>query len=146
MREPREALDAARKAGAAAPVDKAEERPASLERAAAVKQLMEWAIIEPDQSEVYSTRRFGRPITAFKRLLIRLLYQYLGQMSAQQSRFNAHMAVHALRLEGRMNALEDAVSASSSSQSPSESGARPDDGSGARPDDGSGARPDDGST
>jgi hypothetical protein len=127
MREPHEALEAARRAGAAAPVDSAEEKPQSLERPAAVRQLMEWAIIEPDPAEVYSTRRLGRPITAFKRLLIRLLYQYLGQISAQQSRFNAHMAVHALRLEERMNALEEAVSAPSSSEGPPAPGVRPDD-------------------
>jgi hypothetical protein len=127
VREPREALDAARRAAAAAPVDSAEEAPSSLERPAAVRQLMEWAIIEPDLSEVYSTRRFGQPITAFKRFMIRLLYQYLGQISAQQSRFNAHIAVHALRLEERMNALEEAISAWSSSRSPSAPGAPPDD-------------------
>jgi hypothetical protein len=127
VREPREALDAARRAAAAAPVDRAEERPSSLERPADIRQLMEWAIIEPDLSEVYSTRRFGRPITAFKRFMVRLLYQYLGQMSAQQSRFNAHLAVHALRLEGRLDALEEAILAWSSSRTPSASGARPDD-------------------
>ena len=118
MREPREALEAARRAAAAAPAVEAEKVPARLERPAEMKQLLEWAIIEPDPSEVYSTRRLGRPITALKHLLIRLLYQYLGQISAQQSRFNAHLAVHAMRLEGRMNELEEALS------SRSEDGAR----------------------
>lgn len=110
MREPREALDAARRAAAASPAVEAEKVPARLERPAEMKQLLEWAIIEPDPAEVYSTRRFGRPITALKHMLIRLLYQYVGQISAQQSRFNAHLAVHAMRLEGRMNELERALS------------------------------------
>jgi hypothetical protein len=115
VREPREALEAARRAAAAAPDAATEPLPPRLERPAEMRQLMEWAIIEPDLVEVYSTRRLGRPITAFKRLLIRLLYQYLGQMSAQQSRFNAHMAVHAIRLEERMDELEKAVAAPSGS-------------------------------
>jgi hypothetical protein len=127
VREPREALEAARRAAAAAPADAAENAPLHLERPPAMKELMEWAIIDPELSEVYSTRRLGRPITALKRLLIRFLYQYLGQMSAQQSRFNAHMAVHAIRLEGRMNALEEEVSASSRSAERSGSGPGPRD-------------------
>ncbi len=39
-----------------------------------------------------STRRLGRPITAVKLLLVRVLCRYIGQMSAQQSRFNARVA------------------------------------------------------
>jgi hypothetical protein len=110
VREPRDALEAARRAAAEAPAVEAENVPARLERPADMKQLLEWAMIEPDPSEVYSTRRLGRPITALKHLLIRLLYQYLGQISAQQSRFNAHLAVHVMRLEGRINELEEALS------------------------------------
>ncbi len=111
MREPREALEAARRAAAAA-------RDAGAEQAA----VEPGAHADDDEAagrvgdhrarralEVYSTRRFGRPITAFKRLLIRLLYQYLGQISAQQSRFNAHLAAHVLQLEERVRALEEAV-------------------------------------
>lgn len=82
----------------------------SLEQASvSPKRLAEWAIIEPERAEVYSTRRYGRPITALKRLLIRLLSQYLGQMSAQQSRFNAHVAAHVMRLEERIGELEKEV-------------------------------------
>jgi hypothetical protein len=83
------------------------------------KQLVEWAIIEPDESLVYSTRRFGRPITAFKHLLIRLLFQYLGQISALQSRFNAHLVARVLHLEQRVRVLEQAMSALSESSSQS---------------------------
>ena len=125
MKEPREALEAARRAAAAAPDAGAEEAQWSLERTPVpMKQLVEWAIIEPDASDVYSTRRFGQPITAFKRLLIRLLYQYLGQMSAQQSRFNAHIVARVLHLEERVRVLEEAISASSGSPAPGASRAR----------------------
>jgi hypothetical protein len=79
------------------------------EPTASARQLAEWAIIEPEQAQVYSTRRFGKPITLIKRLLIRLLSQYLGQMSAQQSRFNAQVAAHVIRLEERVQALEAAA-------------------------------------
>ena len=56
------------------------------------------------------------PITAIKRLLIRMLAQYLGQMSAQQSRFNAQVAAHVLRLEERVHALEQAARESDGQQ------------------------------
>jgi hypothetical protein len=41
--------------------------------------------------------------------MIRMLSQYLGQMSAQQSRFNAQIAAHVIRLEERVAALEHAT-------------------------------------
>jgi hypothetical protein len=74
-------------------------------------RLTEWAIIEPDHAEIYSTRRFGRPITAVKRLLIRFLRQYFDQVTAQQSRFNAQVAAHIMNLDERVHALEDAARA-----------------------------------
>jgi hypothetical protein len=74
--------------------------------AVSARRLAEWAIIEPLESEVYSTRRFGRPITAVKRLLLRLMRQYFDQVTAQQSRFNAHLAAHVIQLEERVDALE----------------------------------------
>lgn len=108
MKDPQQALEAARRA--AAPEQESELAPWSLEDpAASARRLAEWAIIEPEQAEVYSTRRLGRPITAVKRLLIRMLQQYLGQMSAQQSRFNAQVAAHVVRLEERVQALEEAA-------------------------------------
>jgi hypothetical protein len=72
------------------------------------RRLARWAIIEPDAGQVYSTRRFGRPITAVKRGLVLLLRQYIGQVSAQQSRFNAQVAAHVVRLEERVAELERA--------------------------------------
>jgi hypothetical protein len=71
--------------------------------------LTEWALIEPDAAEVYSTRRLGAPITAFKRLLLRALRQYNGQILAQQSRFNAHVAAHIMSLDDRIALLEGRI-------------------------------------
>lgn len=111
MKDPEEALAAARRAAASAPPNElAAPAPWSLEgSSASARRLAEWAIIEPDPDHVYSTRRFGGPITALKRLLVRLLGQYIGQMSAQQSRFNAHIAAHVMRLEERVSELEEAA-------------------------------------
>jgi hypothetical protein len=105
VRDPEEALAQARRA-AAASGDLDEDAWSFEDPAQSARRLAEWAIIEPEQAEVYSTRRLGKPITAVKRLLIRLLSQYLGQMSAQQSRFNAQVAAHVLRLEKRVAELE----------------------------------------
>jgi hypothetical protein len=125
VREPREALEAARRAAAAAPNIEPAGAPWRLEHAVATKkQLVEWAIIEPDPSVVYSTRRFGRPITTLKHLLIRLLFQYVGQISAQQSRFNAHVAARLLALEERVRRLEEATPDASTSSAESASGPR----------------------
>ena len=44
-----------------------------------------------------------------KRLLVRLLRQYLVQIAAQQSRFNAHVAAHIISLEDRVLALEQSA-------------------------------------
>jgi hypothetical protein len=110
MKDPADALAAARRAAAERP-DHAEEPAARPPEGplTSARRLTEWAIIEPDQAEIYSTRRLGKPITFVKRLLIRVLRQYLGQMSAQQSRFNASLAAHVLRLEERVQELERAA-------------------------------------
>ena len=108
MSTPEEALEAARAAAAADPEPDA--GPWTLEDpAAASKRLVEWAIIDPDQVRVYSTRRYGRPITVLKRMLVRVLAQYLNEVSAQQSRFNAAVAAHVMRLEERVAELERRV-------------------------------------
>jgi hypothetical protein len=110
MKDPREALEQARRAAAGAPSDLSEETPWSLEEeGVSTRRLAEWAIIEPEPAAVYSTRRFGKPITLIKLLLVRMLRQYIGQVSAQQSRFNAHMAAHVMRLEERVAELETAA-------------------------------------
>lgn len=110
MRDPEDALAQARRAAAAkrAEPQSAGSIPAAGEPVSA-RRLAEWAIIEPAESEIVSTRRYGRPITALKRLLLRLLRQYLDQMTAQQSRFNAHVAAHVIQLEERVQALEQSA-------------------------------------
>jgi hypothetical protein len=70
------------------------------------EQLLEWAVIEPDVDHVRSTRRWGRPITAAKRALVHVLRQYLGQIVAEQTRFNLHAAIRLAELEDRIERLE----------------------------------------
>jgi hypothetical protein len=71
-----------------------------------VPQLIEWALIEPDAANLYSTRRLGAPITFIKRLLLRGLRQYLGEIIAQQTRFNIHLTAYVNQLTERVEALE----------------------------------------
>ena len=144
MKEPKQALAAAREAAAREPAarepagrdtsarDPADDTDADmagwgewgqLPSADSARRLGEWAIIEPERGQVYSTRRYGRPITAVKLLLVRLLRQYIGQMSAQQSRFNAQVAAHAVRLEERVAELERTAGEPGE---PGEPGDRPD--------------------
>lgn len=78
-------------------------------------RLLDWAVIEIDPERIYSTRRLGAPITAFKRLLLRLLNQYHGELVAQQSRFNINVAIQLIRLEGRVDAIERAATSGSGS-------------------------------
>ena len=74
--------------------------------AVTLEHLLEWAVIEPDLSELRSTRRFGAPITWVKRLLYRALRQYHGQVLAQQSRYNIQLAVFVGQLQDRVDRLE----------------------------------------
>ena len=107
MKEPKEALEAARKAAGNAPAEDATYERGFDEASVSASRLAEWALIEPERTEVYSTRRFGGAITVIKRMLIRLLDQYFREMTAQQSRFNAHIASRVLQLEKRVRALEE---------------------------------------
>jgi len=89
---PGEAVDAARAAAAAARergeyADDLRGLTVAPTDATTVEKLLEWALIEPDVDLVYSTRRFGRPITAFKRALVWSLRQYNGRVYGQQTRF-----------------------------------------------------------
>ena len=74
--------------------------------AVTLEHLLEWAVVEPDLSELRSTRRLGAPITWAKRLLYRALRQYHGQVIAQQSRFNIQLAVYVGQLADRVERLE----------------------------------------
>jgi hypothetical protein len=125
VRDPADALAQARRDAAAKGAP--DTLPPLGGEAVSARRLAQWAIIEPLESEVYSTRRFGRPITAVKRLLLRLMRQYFDQVTAQQSRFNAHLAAHVIALEDRVAALERATGTA-----PGE----PDDGAPGEPDDG----------
>jgi hypothetical protein len=122
VKDPREALAAARRAAAsgspAGPVEPDQGAGVFGASPESARRLAEWAIIEPERGQVYSTRRYGRPITAVKLLLVRLLRQYIGQMSAQQSRFNAQVAAHVLRLEERVAELERAAQPSGERAAP----------------------------
>jgi hypothetical protein len=114
VRTPEEALHEARRRAAGEPSvhgSLAADGTESVEEArrASLRRLAAWAVIEPEEADVYSTRRLGAPITLLKRLLVRLLRQYLVQISAQQSRFNAHVAAHVISLEDRVAALEQAA-------------------------------------
>lgn len=69
-------------------------------------QLMEWAIIEPDERKLRSTRRLGGPITAIKRLMLRGLQQQFNELMSQESRFNLHLLIRVTELEDRVDTLE----------------------------------------
>jgi hypothetical protein len=104
VKDPHEALEAARAAAAQQPADGP---PWTLEDPAfSSTRLVEWAILAPEEAKVYSTRSYGKPITWLKRGMVRLLRQYLNEVSAQQSRFNAAVAAHVMRLEQRVEELE----------------------------------------
>src|SRR3954452_21893947 len=71
-----------------------------------LEHVLEWAVIEPDLSELRSTRRLGARITWVKPALYRLLRLYHGQVLAQQSRFNIQLAVYVGQLNDRVERLE----------------------------------------
>jgi hypothetical protein len=105
VKDPQEAVEAAQRA--AASEQPADGPPWTLEDPSfSSTRLVEWAIIAPEDAKVYSTRPYGKPITWFKRALVRMLRQYLNEVSAQQSRFNAAVAAHVMRLEQRVEDLE----------------------------------------
>jgi hypothetical protein len=110
VKDPQEALEAARAAaGAVAARGGGVREPldlAPVTRVADWQRLSEWAIIEPDAAKIYSTRRFGAPLTWLKRALLRFLRQYNDQILAQQSRFNAHVLAHVMNLDERVRELE----------------------------------------
>jgi hypothetical protein len=117
VKSPEEALSAARqRARATGPASDSTGPPVPETPHESLRRLAAWAIIEPDETEVYSTRRLGAPVTLLKRLLVRLLRQYLDQVTAQQSRFNAHLLAHLIALEERVARLEsDGAGAASAS-------------------------------
>jgi hypothetical protein len=104
---PEEALDRAREVAERKRLEGAypAPEPGALEASIAtpgLERLGEWAVIAVDPDLVYSTRRGGAPITAFKRLLMRLLRQYHVELEAQQTRFNMAVLDHVRDLERRL--------------------------------------------
>jgi hypothetical protein len=73
------------------------------------RRLAEWAILDPDVSDVRSVRRWGAPITILKRGLLRLLWQYHAQLQSDQSRFNLLLLTYVEMLELRVAELEARV-------------------------------------
>jgi hypothetical protein len=108
MKSPEEALAAARQRASGSMASVGPGSAENDQKRTSLQQLAEWALIEPDEAKVYSTRRFGGPVTMLKRGLIRLLRQYLFQLSAQQTRFNAHVVRELTRLDERVRTLEAA--------------------------------------
>jgi hypothetical protein len=109
--QPEDALPAAREAAAAAKArgeytqDLSGFAIAPTDRVS-IEQLMEWAVVEPDESQMRSTRRLGAPITFLKRLLLRALQQHFNELTMLQARFNLHLLVRQTELEDRVIALE----------------------------------------
>ena len=68
--------------------------------------LSEWAVIEIEPELLYSTRRAGAPITALKRVLLRLMRQHLVELEARQTRFNLGVLAAVQGLEKRVESLE----------------------------------------
>lgn len=66
-----------------------------------LEDLERWAAIEVDPEAVYSTRKAGAPITAVKRMLLRLLRQYHVELEAKQTRFNVAVVERLRELERR---------------------------------------------
>ncbi len=66
----------------------------------------EWAVLSVDEGTLYSTRRGGAPVTWVKRLLLRLLRQYLVELEARQTRFNLALLRRLGDLEERVETLE----------------------------------------
>jgi hypothetical protein len=110
MTEPEEAVVRAREQAAAMRAEGAYDEIESRARPAAgpitLDKLLEWALTDPDTAKVRSTRRFGAPMTAVKRGLLRLLAQYHGELLAEQSRFNAGVVQYVRELERRISELE----------------------------------------
>ena len=106
MSRPEQALEEARRA-AAGQTDEPGEAAAAFERQLGSERpsdevMQEWALVRVDKDLLYSTRRFGAPMTFLKRGLLRLLRQYTNELEAQQSRFN-------FAVLGRLRELEERV-------------------------------------
>lgn len=105
MTRPEDALEVARAAVAAGAYDSEGPSPAP-PAPDTRRKLLEWAFVEPDPGVLRSTRRYGAPITALKRVLLRALGQYNSELAANQTRFNLTLLAQLEALEERLDALE----------------------------------------
>lgn len=115
MTQPDEALEQARERAARGRAEGryAEAEPGALEAsfvtdAPELDTLAEWAKIEIEPDVLYSTRRLGGPVTAFKRLLLRLLRQYHVEVESQLTRYNIGLLARLRLVEARLERLEEA--------------------------------------
>lgn len=69
--------------------------------------LTRWAVVEGDPRLLYSTRRAGGPVTVLKRLILRLLRQYLADVESRQTRFNIALLASVQDLQRRVGRLEE---------------------------------------
>jgi hypothetical protein len=88
--------------------------------AVSTRQLLEWAVIEPDPANLYSTRKLGAPITFVKRMVLRSLRQYLTELTAQQTRFNIQLTAYVRALTERVEALEQAAAPAPADPAPAD--------------------------
>jgi hypothetical protein len=116
MTRPEDAADRAREAAArkraaggysASPLEGLDESIVSARPS--VELLSRWAVIEVEPEVLYSTRRAGAPVTALKRLLLRLLRQYHVEAESRQTRFNIALLTSVQELERRVRRLEEAA-------------------------------------
>ena len=108
LQRAREAAAAKRRSGGYHGVNQGADAldPTILGEKAPATLLSEWAVIEIEPDLLYSTRRGGAPVTALKRLLMRLLRQYFVELEARQTRFNLGALAAISEIEQRMNRLE----------------------------------------
>lgn len=71
-----------------------------------LEQLSDWAVLEVDPAQVYSTRPWGALTVALKRLLLRLLRQYHVELEARQTRFNIAVLLQLRELDERVARIE----------------------------------------
>ena len=114
MTSPEEAIEQARERAARRRGGADASGPAALDASItperpSLELLSDWSVIEVDSANVYSTRRAGAPITALKRLLLRLLRQYHGELEARQTRFNIALLSQFRDLDERVARLEAAA-------------------------------------
>ena len=107
--------------GYADPGEGADALDATIVAARAPAELLgEWAVIEIEPELLYSTRRAGAPITALKRLLLRLMRQHLVELEARQTRFNLGVLAAFQELEKRVEGLERSASGPAGAEPESE--------------------------